>query len=53
MLGWEKYAGDGGILIGMDRFGASAPYQQLYGKFGLTVETIVASARQAVERATS
>jgi transketolase len=34
--GWHKYVGRGGIIAGLDRFGASAPYQTLYEQFGLT-----------------
>ncbi len=34
--GWHRYLGQQGRFIGMDRFGASAPYQILYEKFGLT-----------------
>ena len=39
-LGWQKYVGDG-LTIGIDRFGASAPADQLYSYFGLTSEAIV------------
>ncbi|MCY3782071.1 MAG: transketolase [Chloroflexi bacterium] len=35
-LGWSKYIGEGGIAIGVDRFGASAPYSKIYEAFGLT-----------------
>ncbi len=35
-LGWDKYIGDRGIAIGVDRFGASAPYAKIYEAFGLT-----------------
>jgi transketolase len=40
-MGWEKYLGDNGVMIGMDRFGASAPADILYEKFGFTPEHIV------------
>lgn len=40
--GWSKYAGDEGLIIGMDRFGASAPYQVLAEKFGFTAEAVAA-----------
>ena len=43
-LGWEKYIGRCGKMIGMDRFGASAPYKVLAEKFGFTVENVVARA---------
>lgn len=39
-LGWQKWIGDDGIAIGIDRFGASAPYQEIYKQFGLTPESI-------------
>lgn len=38
--GWEKYTGLDGTIIGMDSFGASAPYQVLYEKFGITAEMV-------------
>lgn len=40
-MGWEKYIGEKGIMVGMRSFGASAPYEILYREFGLTAETIV------------
>src|SRR3984957_20025416 len=40
-MGWDKYIGEKGVMIGMRRFGASAPYETLYQKFGLTAEHIV------------
>jgi transketolase len=43
-LGWERYAGSNGITIGISRFGASAPYQTIYEKFGLTALQIVDAA---------
>ena len=39
--GWERFTGLDGINIGIDRFGASAPADQLYSYFGLTAEAIV------------
>ncbi len=42
--GWEKYLGIEGAFIGMSGFGASAPYQDLYAHFGITVDNIVAKA---------
>ena len=35
-MGWQKYVGGEGIAIGIDRFGASAPYKEIYEHFGLT-----------------
>lgn len=41
-FGWERYADR---VIGIERFGASAPYQVIYEKFGLTAEAVVAAAK--------
>lgn len=35
-MGWERYIGNEGIAIGVDRFGASAPYEKIYEELGLT-----------------
>lgn len=43
--GWQKYVGSDGVSIGVDHFGASAPYERLYQEFGLTVGRIVEVAR--------
>ena len=43
--GWQEYL-QGGIAIGLDHFGASAPYQTLYREFGLTVENVVTAVMQ-------
>jgi len=52
-LGWERYTGDKGVILGMDSFGASAPYKVLYKAYGLIVENIVESAKQVVEKVSS
>jgi transketolase len=40
-MGWHRYVGDRGAVIGLDHFGASAPYKTLYEKFGLTADHTV------------
>ena len=45
-LGWHRYTGTAGRVIGLDRFGASAPYQIVYEKLGLSVDNIAAQARE-------
>jgi transketolase len=40
-FGWERYIGPGGLAVGIDRFGASAPAEDLFERFGFTVEAIV------------
>jgi transketolase len=40
-LGWYKYVGLKGNVVGIDRFGASAPYKEIYEKLGVTAENLV------------
>lgn len=42
--GWEKFIGDNGHFIGMTTFGASAPAEVLYEKFGITAKAVVKAA---------
>jgi transketolase len=44
-LGWQKYVGDRGGSIGVDRFGASAPGDVVMKKYGFTVEHVVERAK--------
>ena len=39
-LGWDRYIGPKGRFIGLDHFGASAPYKKLYQAFGLTANAV-------------
>jgi transketolase len=48
--GWEKYIGDSGRIICMHGFGASAPYQTLFNKFGFTLDNVVATAIQVLNK---
>jgi len=47
-FGWSQYVGPTGIVIGMRRFGASAPIKDLQKKFGFTTENVVAAARKTL-----
>jgi len=49
-MGWEKWVGEQGEFIGMERFGASAPYKVLYEQFGLTTDHVVETAYAVIER---
>ncbi|MGZ8326347.1 MAG: transketolase [Allosphingosinicella sp.] len=40
-LGWERYVGPRGLAVGLDRFGASAPAEDLFKRFGFTADAIV------------
>jgi len=48
-LGWHKYVGLRGDVIGIDRFGASAPAKVLFEKFGITAEDIVNRAKRLLK----
>ena len=39
-MGWERWIGSGGAAIGIDRFGASAPFQEIYRHYGITAEAV-------------
>ncbi|MGB5347308.1 MAG: transketolase [Woeseia sp.] len=43
--GWWRFVGDGGAIVGMDTFGASAPAPELFEHFGFSVANVVAQAR--------
>ncbi|TEB07839.1 Transketolase [Pelotomaculum schinkii] len=47
--GWHRYTGASGEIISIDRFGASAPADTLFEKFGFTVENIVEKTLKAVQ----
>jgi len=48
-LGWERYTGRSGLNIGLDRFGESAPAEDLFKHFGFTAEAIVPRIVSALE----
>ncbi|MGQ0844904.1 MAG: transketolase [Sporichthyaceae bacterium] len=48
--GWWRYVGDGGEVVGIEHFGASAPYSTLYEQFGLTAPAVVAAAHRSLAR---
>jgi len=50
-FGWSRWIGDGGDVIGIDRFGASAPASELFARFGFTVDHIVERAAALVKKA--
>jgi len=47
-FGWERWIGSRGAAVGIDRFGASAPWTKLYEEFGITAEGVVAAARKVL-----
>jgi transketolase len=49
-FGWERWIGDRGLAIGIDRFGASAPGETNLERLGFTPERVVEAVRQVLER---
>jgi transketolase len=49
-LGWERYVGPSGQVIGMKTFGASAPLKELQRKFGFEPDQVVAAAKKQLRR---
>jgi transketolase len=45
-MSWYKWVSDNDVIIGIERFGASAPYQRIYKELGLTAEAIVEAAKR-------
>ena len=48
--GWQRYVGDAGGIVSVDRFGASAPAEVLLREYGFTVEAVCAQARATLAR---
>jgi transketolase len=46
-MGWDRFIGADGVFVGMQGFGASAPFEKLYERFGITAE---AAAKAALDR---
>jgi transketolase len=47
-MGWDRFIGRDGIFIGMDSFGASGPYKEVYAHFGITAEDAAEAAKKAL-----
>jgi transketolase len=47
-MSWYRWVGDNGVVLGIDRFGASAPYEKIYEELGLTVDKLVDAAERLV-----
>ena len=45
-LSWYRWVGERGVIVGIERFGASAPYQRIYAELGLTVDRVVTEAKR-------
>jgi len=50
VIGWDRYAGNTGTIIGMHTFGSSAPLKDLLIKFGFTPEKVMQAAMHQIEQ---
>ena len=47
---WKKYVGNNGLTFGIDTFGKSAPYKEIYKHFGLTAANIVNKSKKLIRK---
>ncbi len=47
-IGWERYVGLEGRIVGQNQFGASAPAKDVFKHFGFTVENVVEHAKESI-----
>jgi len=52
-MGWERWVGTDGISIGVDGFGASAPFQEVYRRYGITAEAVQRAVRESISQRNS
>jgi len=50
VIGWDRYAGSAGTIVGMSTFGSSAPIKDLQAKFGFTPAKVLQAARDQIAR---
>jgi transketolase len=48
--GWERWVGDSGESVSVERFGASAPYKVIFENFGFTIENVIQRAHQLLTK---
>jgi transketolase len=48
-MGWASYVGDRGAVIGIDRFGASAPGSTVMDKYGIKAAAVVARTKELLK----
>jgi transketolase len=49
-LGWERWVGSSGTIIGLNHFGTSAPYKTIYQHFGFTTDNVVLRALETIDK---
>ena len=48
-MSWYRWVGERGAIVGIERFGASAPYQRIYKELGITVDRVVTEAKKLLD----
>jgi transketolase len=49
-MSWHRWVMDDGVVLGLERYGASAPYERVYEELGLIAREVVAAARRVLDR---
>ena len=49
-MSWYRWVGEDGVVLGLERYGASAPYEKIYEELGLTVDKVVSAATDLAKR---
>ena len=49
-ISWKKFVGENGLTFGIDDFGKSAPYKDVFKYFGLTNENIVKKVKEIIKK---
>ncbi len=49
-MGWREWVGDAGDVVGITKFGASAPAKEIFKHYGFTVENVIAKAKALLKR---
>jgi transketolase len=49
-MGWQEWTGDHGRIIGISKFGTSAPAEEIYEHYGLTVEAVVSATKKMISK---
>lgn len=47
-MGWDRWVGSRGVSVGIDHFGASAPFQEVYRRYGITADAVREAVRERV-----
>ncbi|MDB4893483.1 MAG: transketolase, partial [Gemmatimonadetes bacterium] len=49
-MSWYRWVGSNGVVLGIERYGASAPFETIYKELGLTVDKLVETAKGLVKK---